>query len=240
MITGGILVKALALWYSTSCAAKEDEPEEKPKKKVDYGLLGCFPVIVAVHVLCALLGSSPEAISQIGTRVGLIPEDSIFLGTAAFCMSILVLPRYFSQTGLKKQSWELVKIFALLELGVLLFASAVYNFSLALIITVAYTPLALMASPSPRRSKKIFKAILLLLIHPLVLLFLCVTLDTYASFSDLPVNKLLWKSYLATKRALTYSIVDSMIYSNWVFDVATHCLLPVWLLFWQINLYPDQ
>lgn len=31
MIAGGILVKALALWYSTSCAAEQQE-QEKVKK----------------------------------------------------------------------------------------------------------------------------------------------------------------------------------------------------------------
>lgn len=45
-----------------------------------------------------------------------------------------------------------MKIFAVLELGILVFAGAVYNFSLALIVTVAYTPVALMTSPSKSRS----------------------------------------------------------------------------------------
>lgn len=44
-----------------------------------------------------------------------------------------------------------MKIFAVLELGVLLFAGAVYNFSLALIMTVIYTPISLIISPSKNR-----------------------------------------------------------------------------------------
>ncbi|XP_068203128.1 glycosylphosphatidylinositol anchor attachment 1 protein [Palaemon carinicauda] len=239
MIAGGVLVKALALWYSTSCAAEEQAQNEKCKKKTDYGLLGCLPLVVTVHVLSVILGCAPGFMSSLGLRIALQPEDSIFLGTSAFCISLFAFPYYFGrQMGLTNQSWEIVKIFALLELGVILFASAVYNFSLALIITVAYTPIALLSSPSPTLKKRISKGLLLILIHPVVMLFLFVAMDSYSNYSDIPVHKFLWKSYVATKRALMYSIVDGMIYSNWVFHVATHCLLPVWLLFWQIVLYP--
>lgn len=34
MIAGGVLVKALALWYSTSCAAEEQDQNKNIKKKV--------------------------------------------------------------------------------------------------------------------------------------------------------------------------------------------------------------
>ncbi|XP_066963017.1 glycosylphosphatidylinositol anchor attachment 1 protein isoform X3 [Macrobrachium rosenbergii] len=238
MIAGGVLVKALALWYSTGCAAERQAQNEK-SKKIDYGLLGCLPLVVTVHVLSIILGCAPSFMSHLGLHIALQPEDSIFLGSGAFCISLLAFPYYLGrQMGLTNQSWEIVKIFALLELGVILFASAVYNFSLALIITIAYTPVALLSSPSPTWKRRLSKALLLILIHPMVMLFLSVAADSYSNYSDIPVHKFLWKSYVATKRALMYSIVDGMIYSNWVFHVATHCLLPVWLLFWQIVLYP--
>lgn len=78
------------------------------------------------------------------------------------------------------------------------------------------------------------KSVLLLLVHPLSLLYLSVMFDTYSNFPELSVLKLLSKGAVGAKRALMYSVVDSFIYSNWVFDVATLCLLPVWLLLWQI------
>lgn len=31
-----------------------------------------------------------------------------------------------------------------------------------------------------------------------------------------------------------YSVVDSLVYSNWVFDVGALCLLPLWCLLWLI------
>lgn len=239
MIAGGILVKALALWYSTSCAAEQQEQEKV--KKIDYGLLGGFPTVVMVHIVSVLLHNAPYRFSQVGRYLALSAEDSVFLGTFAFCASLLVLPYYISKNlGLQNRSWEIVKIYAVLELGILVFAGAVYNFSLALIVTVAYTPVALLTSPSISRWRRWLKAAILLLVHPLTMLFLFVLMDTWSNFSDLPPNKLLWKTYIATKRALMYSVVDGLIYSNWVYDVAVQCLLPVWLLFWQIALHPIQ
>ncbi|XP_042219524.1 glycosylphosphatidylinositol anchor attachment 1 protein-like [Homarus americanus] len=239
MIAGGVLVKALALWYSTSCAAEEQHQNKNIKKKVDYGLLGCVPLVVLMHLVSVAVSCGPPMLSRCGLIMALSAEDSVFLGTAAFCLTLLVLPSCINRyMGLQERSWEIVKIFAVLELGVLLFAGAVYNFSLALIITIAFTPVALITSPSKSRMKWCLKSLLLILVHPLSMLFLFVMLDTWQNFSQLPINKLLWKSYIATKRALMYSVVDSLIYSNWVFDVATQCLLPVWLLFWQIVHYP--
>lgn len=239
MIAGGVLVKALALWYSTSCAAEEQDQNKKIKKKIDYGLLGCVPLVVLMHMISVALAFAPPMLSRLGSSMGLSAEDSVFLGIGAFCISLLMLPSCVNRyTNLQERSWEIVKIFAVLELGVLLFAGAVYNFSLALIMTVIYTPVSLVITPSKSRVKRCLKYLILLLVHPLSLLFMFVLMDTWNNFDGLPINRLLWKSYVATKRALMYSVVDSLIYSNWVFDVATQCLLPVWLLFWQIALYP--
>lgn len=239
MIAGGVLVKALALWYSTSCAAEEQLQSKQLKKRIDYGLLSCAPLVVLMHILGMALTCGPALLSQCGLLLALSAEDSIFVGIAAFCLTLLTLPYFLNRCmGLQVCSWEIVKIFAVLELGVLLFAGAVYNFSLALIITIFFTPVAFITSPSKSRLKLWLKSFILILVHPLTMLFLFVMLDTWNNFSELTITKLLWKSYVATKRALMYSIVDSLIYSNWVFAVATQCLLPVWLLFWQIVHYP--
>jgi hypothetical protein len=35
---------------------------------------------------------------------------------------------------------------------------------------------------------------------------------------------------------MVYAVVDSYVYANWVFPVATAILLPNWLLFWVVLL----
>ena len=79
---------------------------------------------------------------------------------------------------------------------------------------------------------------LLLLVHPLFMLFIAVLLDTYTHFPELGLGRVVGKAVVGSKRALMYSVVDAMVYSNWVFDVAVLCLLPVWLLLWQVVQHP--
>lgn len=237
LIAGGVLVKALALWYSSSCGEAVKDGEGG-KSKVNYSLLQWVPVVVMIHGACILLSSCPAPLSRLGLALELIPEDSVALGVCSACLALMLVAMSLSRYLVKpNSSWEVLKIFAVLELGVLLFAGAVYNFSLALLIAVIYTPTALMASPSASRLLRAGKSALLLLVHPLSLLYLAVMFDTYSNFPELSVLKLLSKGAVGAKRALMYSVVDSFIYSNWVFDVATLCLLPVWLLLWQIVHY---
>ncbi|CAL4128148.1 unnamed protein product, partial [Meganyctiphanes norvegica] len=236
LLGGAVVVKALALWYSTSCAAEQQSKQDK-KSSVDYSLMGMVPVVVVVHALCAALAYSPQYLAQAGSVMELGAEDSIYIGVVAFSAALLMMPNITSKRhGYRGGSWEVLKCFSVLELAVVLFAGAVYNFSLALVITVIYTPIVLITSASARRVLRIIRAFLLLLIHPMVLLIIFAFLDTWTTFPEIPFDKVLWKTYLASKRALMYSVVDGLIYSNWVFQVATHCLLPIWMLFWNIAL----
>ena len=79
-----------------------------------------------------------------------------------------------------------------------------------------------------------FKAFWLLCVHPYVLLLAFVSVDTYANFSGESLSMLALRCCAATKRALMYSVVDSLIYGNWVFPAACTSLLPVWMLLWHV------
>nr|XP_053637633.1 glycosylphosphatidylinositol anchor attachment 1 protein-like [Cherax quadricarinatus] len=97
MIAGGVLVKALALWYSTSCAAEEQLQSKQLKKRIDYGLLSCAPLVVLMHILGMALTCGPALLSQCGLLLALSAEDSIFVGIAAFCLTLLTLPYFLNR-----------------------------------------------------------------------------------------------------------------------------------------------
>ncbi|KAK3878503.1 hypothetical protein Pcinc_016848 [Petrolisthes cinctipes] len=237
LLAGGLLVKALALWFSTSCAADIQTSTSTPftVKKVDYSVMGSIPVVVTTHVVSAGLAATPPLLSRLGLVMALSTEDSVFFGLLGAAITLLFLPHFMAKcTEIGGVSWEVVKTVAVLELAVLVFAGAVYNFSLALIITLTFTPVALMASPSHSRLGRLAKSLLVLSVHPLSLLMFSVLLDTVINFPGSAPLRLLWRAYMAIKRALMYSVADALIYSNWVFDAACVCLLPVWLLLWQV------
>ena len=78
------------------------------------------------------------------------------------------------------------------------------------------------------------KALLLLCVHPLMLLLVFVSIDTYTNFPNEEFLLLLLRCAGGCKRALMYSVVDAMIYGNWVYPAGCTCLLPVWLQLWHV------
>lgn len=44
-----------------------------------------------------------------------------------------------------------------------------------------------------------------------------------------------WRAYGASKQAFAFSVVDSYIYGNWLFDVVSAVLLPNWTIFWLVK-----
>lgn len=45
-----------------------------------------------MHMVSVALAFAPATLSRFGSSMALSAEDSVFLGTAAFCMSLLFLP----------------------------------------------------------------------------------------------------------------------------------------------------
>ena len=64
--------------------------------------------------------------------------------------------------------------------------------------------------------------------------------DTYHNFShEKGLVELLGMSLAASKRALTYTLTDSMIYGNVTYSLAGMFLFPCWYLLWGLNFAKD-
>lgn len=75
---------------------------------------------------------------------------------------------------------------------------------------------------------------LLFLVHPFLMITGVVMVYTFFTFSSDSFYENVYRGFGATQQALTYSIVDSMIYSNWLYNVIVSILLPNWLCFWCV------
>lgn len=78
------------------------------------------------------------------------------------------------------------------------------------------------------------RRVLLILVHPLCLLFIATLIDTYRVFPE-EINRplqLLGKAHNAAQRALVYAVVDRIFYGNWLFLAVTTLYLPLWSLGW--------
>lgn len=86
----------------------------------------------------------------------------------------------------------------------------------------------------PPRLSNVLRYTLMILVHPMLLLFVVTLIDTYRVFPEDLASPLHFvnKAFVASQRALVYAIVDDAIYGNWLFTLATSLYLPLWSVAW--------
>lgn len=77
--------------------------------------------------------------------------------------------------------------------------------------------------------------ILWLLVHPFLIMNIVVLINTYFMFPNEDLKDLFFRGIGASRQALMFSIVDSLIYGNWLFKVTTAIFLPNWLCLWFVQ-----
>jgi len=232
LLAGSMLIRALGLWYKCilNANASPDTDKIKPLSKSPQ-----ISEIIQGWILCHLWGIMmlllPRASANIGTRIDLPTDYSVLIAILAYCIvgsyQILKSPQF-------GQNWRLLKCITLLEISILSSAMALSNFSLAYIVTLFMAPVSMLIKPSKSKKAYVFSLILMVLTHPLSLIFGFCAFDTVWNFPDKSIMDLLSSSIDASIKAVMFSITDGYIYGNYAFVVGTVCLLPCWLLNWRI------
>lgn len=180
--------------------------------------------------------SSPYLLTQVGRWLwNFRTEDSIYFGFAVITLLTLTWPLCFKRK-LKYANAALTYVIACVELATTLMCIAMHNFSLALIAAIAYVPVVSIITPKEPNSSKFRKILYFfwILLHPFVASSLIIFVYTYVNFSTELLPSLIARWFRAVKQAYTFSIMDSVIYGNWFYNVTMVVALPIWLLFWNI------
>ncbi|CAK9812158.1 Glycosylphosphatidylinositol anchor attachment 1 protein [Anthophora plagiata] len=237
LIIAAIFVKAFSMWQrlqgSTAVENKKSATVKRPKTDgFDIGVI--TSEILWAHICGIVIATSPFAFTYLGRKINFRTEDSIYFGFAIITVLTLMWPLY-SRRQMKYKNAALVCVIALIELGTILMCIAMHNFSLALLIAVVYVPVILAITPQ-QRSTKLHKIIssLWILLHPFMISSIIVICYTYIHFSTDPFLSILFRGYRAAKQAFVFSIMDSVIYGNWLYNVTVSTMFPIWLLFWNI------
>lgn len=191
---------------------------------------------LVTHVCGTAALFAAETYSLVGKElIGLSTDLSVFAGYLCSSLLLLFLPAFDRLVGQQYKSCSLLNIAALLELATLLLAVGMHNFSLSFIIATLYVPVALTIGPTQKgRLLNVIQKITWLLLHPLSLLMITVLAFSAYTFPEEPSDMLVLRTFVASREALLYAIVDNLIYGNWLFSIAVAVLLPVWLLFWVV------
>jgi glycosylphosphatidylinositol transamidase len=219
--------------------------EIKTYKAPDPDSINFIPILfvfLMAHVMGVVIMNSPQLITMVGGQYNYSTEISLFYGFIAISGALLIMPVFIPFKGHEK-SMSVLNILSLLELGTTLICISMNNFSLALFCAVIYVPLALIIGITRCRLCSAVKKLVWLVAHPLVVLAATVFTYTYLMFPGEKFDDNFQRGLAATQQAIVFSIVDSMIYGNWLFSVVTSIFIPNWLCFWIVafsKVQPDQ
>ncbi|XP_029052423.1 glycosylphosphatidylinositol anchor attachment 1 protein [Osmia bicornis bicornis] len=238
LIIAAVFIKAFAMWQKLQIFTSKENKESTVKQlKIDGFDIGAITSeILWAHICGVVIATSPSAVTYFGRKLwNLRTEDSIYFSFMAITILTLIWP-FYSKRQMKYKNAALVCVIALVELATMLMCIAMHNFSLALLAAVVYVPVILPITPKKHSTNKFRKVIsfLWILLHPFMITTLIIMCYTYVHFSTDPFLSILFRGYRATKQAFVYSIMDSMIYGNWFYNVTISIMLPIWLLFWNI------
>ena len=120
--------------------------------KINTGLIniGPWPHLpfweISSPTLCLgiLALNLPGLAARAGTRLDLLPEESVPLSLASFTLLLILLP--FLPIRMTPVDGDTIQCLACLQLSVILAAISLYNISLALFLALSYVPLAILAT----------------------------------------------------------------------------------------------
>ncbi|XP_068624983.1 glycosylphosphatidylinositol anchor attachment 1 protein [Battus philenor] len=231
----------------------DDQNERLLDDKTNEGNIKCddgFSIVnmganyFCVHFIGYTVMNFPVILSQIGAKFFDYPSEfSVYVGFIGTSIPLVVItpfiPRLFRISPINREEMTMTNILVLIELATACLAIGMHNFSLGLVVATIYTPLALVVSvvdeKEAKRSVVLFlKRLYCLLLQPLCMLSLGMIAYSRVLFPEEGLMSMISRGKDAAMQAVMFSIVDSLIYGNWLYNVATSILFPTWIILWQI------
>ncbi|KAG7301022.1 hypothetical protein JYU34_015395 [Plutella xylostella] len=227
-------------------AKKSKEVAQRKKSEETLSVVNVGLNYFLVHLLGYAVMNSPLLFSQIGSKYYNLPSEvSVYYGLA-ITSAVLTLLSPFMMRVLRSgpmhyEEVALVNILVLIELATICLSVGMHNFSLGFVMATLLAPVALVSGVNVRGGGKIrsilvqFKRLLCIISHPLSLVTVGMIIYSKTLFPEESNMHIIGRGRDAAMQAIMYSVVDSLIYGNWLYNVATSLVLPTWIIFWQIN-----
>nr|XP_032524221.1 uncharacterized protein LOC116775428 [Danaus plexippus plexippus] len=219
-----------------------EEKEELKNSRVNgFSIANVGGNYLLVHLMGYTVMNLPPLFTYIGAiHFSLASEVSVFYGMlSSSAIFILLSPKCLrTPSELTRDEVTVVNILMLIELSTACLAIGVHNFPLGVCLAALYTPLALIVGvvEDKKQGRLILfvKRVVCLLLQPLLILMILMILYSRVLFPEEGIFLMASRGKDAAMQAIMFSIVDSMIYGNWLFNIVCTVILPTWILSWQI------
>ncbi|XP_050307434.1 glycosylphosphatidylinositol anchor attachment 1 protein [Anthonomus grandis grandis] len=226
MIAAAVIIKACAKWH---------RHQENKKDNLPANYIKVVILFVALHICGAFIMALPELLKPLLPLVGFEAHTVVFWGLFFFLFLTLFIPQFLNDMTRCQESLNLLCMFGLLELGTTMIALSMNNIALGIIWGTITVPVALIIEPSSNKYFQVMRKVMWVMVHPLLICFTAILCSTIVMFMQDSLKDILLKAVDATQQAVIYSIIDSMIYGNWLYTVVTMVFIPNWLCFWFVT-----
>jgi GPI-anchor transamidase subunit GAA1 len=220
LMAGSLLIKSFLLWLSNS--NKRDENDEEKEDQIvivrpstfNYNVLTVGVIFFIAHFIgfLTVFITTNKYVQDYIHSLGILTETGIFYVVVLIFGISVLLPRFVS---ISYNDAHFANIAVLLELGTMLLAVSMLNFSLGFFLCVIIVPFALASnvneSPRPNLFKIIFKTFFHFILHPLLVIYGLVFTLSYMQFNEMDFNYVFDKSLKGLVDGITFAIVDSLV-----------------------------
>ncbi|XP_063699998.1 glycosylphosphatidylinositol anchor attachment 1 protein [Culicoides brevitarsis] len=238
LMAGALLIKSFIMWLKLNLPEEEDDKKSEkkeifvPKKEISFDYLKVGTVIILAHVAGVLTSYLPfmENWNQFIFENNIPTVKGVYYALQIGNAIGLMIPCFIRLT---KEAAELLHIALLLEVGTALIAISMVNFSLGFLLSLVTVPFVLILDPTwmtENTLKNVLSRGLYLLMHPLFVVYATVAVLTFSQFPELNFLSIFHRAYTATLDGLTYSVVDSVIYGNFLFALISLIFFPTWIM----------
>nr|XP_022912699.1 glycosylphosphatidylinositol anchor attachment 1 protein [Onthophagus taurus] len=212
----------------------KDIPNIPEDSKMHFGHIAL--IVVTIHGLGFFLKDLfPYYVTKLGIDGGYSTELSIYVGFAFISFLTIFISPFLYRPNYR--CMIMLEIIALIELGTIFLCIAMYNISLAMFCAVLYVPFTVIMFPGRCKYFRWTQKCLWFMLHPFVLVNIIVTAYTFLMFPGDDFKENLTRAFAAIQHAMVYSIVDCIIYGNWLFSVICVTIVPTWFMFWHLSFF---
>lgn len=220
LMAGSLLIKSFLLWLINS--NKKDENEEEESEKIlivrqstfNYDVMTVGMIIFLAHFIgfLTVFLTTTKFVQDYFHSQGIMTETGIFFVVVLIFGISVILPRFIT---ISYDNAQFANIAVLLELGTMLLAVSMLNFSLGFFLCVVIVPFALISnvndSPKINLFKMIFKTFFHFILHPLLVIYALILTLSFLSFGEMDFNFIFDKSLKGLVDGITFAIIDSLV-----------------------------
>ncbi|XP_004535239.1 glycosylphosphatidylinositol anchor attachment 1 protein [Ceratitis capitata] len=238
-----MFIKAFLLWLTTTATTDEtvseddsvpSHDEEKPPIQLPYISVVLFMVsALLLGFLCNTLPFS-QHVRDYFTSMGVSTEMSVGLILGVQVLLGTLLPLFYT---LPEHGLELLHIGVLIFMGVTLIVTGLLNFALGFILAVIISPLTILLNNEHSKGfRQNLTCFYTFLLNPIVIIYLLILWLTLFEFPELSFAELGMRALKASLDAITFGLMDSIIYGNWLYTAIAAIYFPLWILLWTLSL----